>query len=293
MLKSFKYFLIKISKILFNDEFSIKLFFLINNKPLNLKSPLTFTDKLNYLKIHERNELITQYSDKILLKNLVSSINGLYISKILWIGTNLNFKKYDFKLLGLGKKVIIKTNHFSGDSKIIHVKDLYKNENIVRLNNHFKQYMRISPYDYPLREWSYRNIDRKLFIEEYLGDNLTDYKFFCFNGVPKIIHVVQDRRINIKDYFLNTEWKNLGFTMTNRSFIPYKIPKKPKKFKEMIYYAKLLSKNFKFVRVDFYYINGKIYIGEMTFYPWAGMYSFKSIDGKNWDKILGEWLNIN
>ncbi len=293
MLKNIKFTLIKLSHFLLSDKISLRLIFLLKNKPLNLKIPTTFTDKLNYLKVYERKSIMSILSDKILLKQHVRSIQGLFTAKIYFSDNKLPKQGFEYGLFNFNKKIVIKTNHFSGDARIIDINDLYNEKKVKNINNYFGHFLKLNPYDYPLREWSYKNINKKLLIEEYLGDNLTDYKFFCFNGKPKLVHVVEDRRIKIKDYFLNLEWENLGFSMSKRSFLPNIVPQKPKLLPKMIEYASVLSKDLKFVRVDFYIVGDKIYIGEMTFYPWGGMFDFKSTDGKNWDKILGDMLNIN
>ena len=143
-------------------------------------------------------------------------------------------------------------------------------------------------------EMQYHKIERKIYAEKYMNDgkaDLTDYKFLCFNGEPKFCQVINDR---------NNEKRHLNYYDMNFKFIdisridfpnnPKLIDKKPKTFELMKEYAKKLSSDFKFVRVDFYEINGKVYLGELTFTPGAGRIAYKN---PLHESYLGDMLDLN
>lgn len=257
-------------------------------KKLNLKDPKTFTDKVNYLKLIDA-PIKTIYSDKIAVKNVINNMNmGITVPKILWQGEKLTVQVLD----KLPRSFVIKTNHFSGDVKIIKNKATITEKDLKKLNKYFKKIKNMNYY-YFARENCYKNINSKLFIEEYLGDEsmVTDYKFFCFNGKFEFCHIVEDRFTNLKDYMVDRDYSNLNFNLDTRSLVLNKRPKAVDSFEEMIKLAEVISKSFKFARIDFYFINNIIYFGEVTFYPWGGAFRIlpkdyeKFIDNHYGDKI--------
>lgn len=151
-------------------------------------------------------------------------------------------------------------------------------------------------YFWSLREWPYKNIKPRVIVDMFLDDNtsdssevsLRDYKFWCFNGVPKFMYcTVKCKNIyeNFYDKDFNKVEINHGFSRHNPEF------DKPINFEKMWSIASKLAKSTcaKWVRVDLFNVNGKIYFGEFTFYDWGGMRPFISFEQ---DKQLGKLIDL-
>ncbi len=260
-----------------------KLYEQVMHKKWDFKNPITFTEKLWYLTVYDNSFLKTYCSDKITLVNYCESK----------IGKNLCIKQLgvynkpeDIDYSKLPNKFVIKCNHGSGWNII--VKDKSK-INKKEINNKLNCWLKTK---WSKHEFHYHNIPPKILIEEYKENighsDLTDYKFYCFNGKPEFCQVITDRHTGekISHYDMNWiykpeyDWKNFE----SISNLP-----KPKHYNEMIEYAKVLSADFKFVRVDFYEIDEKVYLGELTFIPMGGNISYKN---KNTDLFLGSKLKL-
>lgn len=120
---------------------------------------------------------------------------------------------------------------------------------------------------------------------------LTDYKFFCFNGEPKAIFIASDRldpNVDTKFDFFDMNFNHLDFRGGHPNAT--KPILKPDGFEHMKELAKKLSKGIPHVRVDFYDIDGQVYFGELTFYHWGGMAPF---DPEEWNYKFGEWIDLS
>ncbi len=292
-LKYFKYpsmILVTLSKrniIKVSDETFLKILYKFNiNKELNLKNPQTFNEKLQWLKLNDRKDIYTTMVDKYEVKKYVSAIIGKeYV--IPTLGVYDKFNEIDFKKLP--NKFVIKCTHDSGsviickDKKKFDIKMAKKKINKALKHNYY----------YTGREWPYKNVKPRIIIEEYMQDEklkeLRDYKFFCFNGKVNLFKVDLDRFLEHRANYYD---KNLKLLKFGEEVCPPDFEKKieiPKDIMKMIELAEKLSNEKKFVRIDFYYTNKKIYFGEMTFYPASGFGKFTSED---WDYKLGKWINI-
>lgn len=149
------------------------------------------------------------------------------------------------------------------------------------------------------REWAYKDIKPRIIVEEYMEDEttkklgfsgLTDYKFFCFDGKPEFVYVScgLENHESAQISFLTMEWEFAKFKRSDYKGL-IALPDKPKRFNEMVEYAKKLSKGEKFVRVDFYEINANVYFSEITYYPCSGFMPFDPIE---WDAIIGEMIKL-
>lgn len=116
---------------------------------------------------------------------------------------------------------------------------------------------------------------------------LTDYKFFCFDGVPKIVYVGKDKADDPRTDFFDMDFNHLPIRMRDSN--AEEMPQKPVAFEKMKNFASELSKGCRHLRVDFYLINGHVYIGELTFYHCSG---FTEVRPKEWNQIMGEWIHI-
>lgn len=142
------------------------------------------------------------------------------------------------------------------------------------------------------REWPYKDVKPRIIAEKYMEDHrdgeLRDYKFFCFNGEPKMMFIASDRSSgDVKFDYYNLDFNHVDLTQKypNAS----KPLRKPDTFDEMIRLSKVLSKGFPHVRIDWYEVDGRLYFGEMTFYHFSG---FMPFNPPSWDKILGDWLEL-
>ena len=256
------------------------------NKSLNLKNPKTFNEKLQWLKLYDRNPLYTKLVDKYEVKDYVANIIGKE-HVIPTIGVYDSFDDINFEKLP--KQFVIKCTHDSGGLVIVKDKnklDIKKAKK--KINKSLKK-----NYYYCGREWPYKNVKPRIIIEKYMEDNKTkelrDYKFFCFNGIPKFMFLATDRQKNqTKFNFYDMNFNLLPFTQGHPNDLR-KISK-PEKFDEMVALSKKLSVNIPHVRVDFYEINGKVYFGEMTFYHYSG---FTKFDPEEWDEKFGNYIVIN
>ena len=267
------------------DEKYIKIKYRLEmNKRLNLENPKTFNEKLQWLKLNDRKQEYTKMVDKYEAKKYVANIIGKeYIIPTLGIWDK--FEDIDFEKLP--NQFVLKPTHTSGDVFICRDKEkIYYKTLEKKVHRWLKR-----KYYYVHREWPYKNIKPRIIAEKYMvdesGTELKDYKFFCFNGKPKLLFVAVDRPQDTKFNFYDLNFNKLPFMQHYKNF--NKNVLKPKGFEYMVDFAKKLSKGIAHVRVDFYDINGKVYFGELTFYHFSG---FEKFEPEEWDKKLGDMLKL-
>lgn len=255
------------------------------NKELNLNNPRTISEKIQYLKIFDNIPAKTICSDKLEVRKYCKEKLGLDY----FIPVIKEYNRFDdIKFEELPKNYVIKTNHGS------HTNIIVRNGNINVKN------AKLLFDDWLSKDWSwyglelcYCNINRKIFVEEYMNDgndDLADYKFLCFNGIPKLLQIIKDRN-NINKHL---NYYDMDFTpridLSRKDFKSnYNIKdEKPTNFEKMISICNILSKDFKLVRIDFYEINKIMYLGELTFYPAAGYLKYENAG----DNIIGDMLKL-
>ncbi|WP_273401844.1 ATP-grasp fold amidoligase family protein [Traorella massiliensis] len=237
-------------------------------KSLNLKNPKTFNEKIQWLKLYDRNPLYSKLVDKYRVREYIKNLLGEeYLIPLLGVwdkGEEIDFSK-------LPDKFVLKCTHNSGG--VIVCKDKNKmnyTEVIKQLNNSLKR-----NYYYGTREYPYKNVIPKIIAEKYMEDDsggLIDYKFFCFNGyVDNVMLCIDRQNNNPKFYFFNKNWKLLRINVRGKNAPTNFTLPKPECIDKMFEIASTLSKNIPFVRVDLYECKNKIYFGEMTFYPQSGL----------------------
>lgn len=256
------------------------------NQQLDLENPKTFNEKLQWLKIHDRNPLYTKLVDKYAVRLYITErIGEKYLIPL--YGIYDSFDEIDFSKLP--NQFVIKCNHDSGGVIVCKNKaELNKKLAKQKINKSLNK-----NYYYSGREWPYKNVKPKIIVEKYMEDvqchELIDYKVMCFHGEPKLIFTCSERFSgDLKVTFFDLNWKRLAFER-HYSVSDKKI-KKPKNLKNMIELSKILSTNIPFVRVDWYEVNGEIYFGEMTFYPGGGMEEFRPDE---WDRKLGDMIDLD
>lgn len=242
-------------------------------KYLNLNNPITINEKINWLKVYDVLNIKAKCADKILIHDYCKEKLGkdicIPIIKIYDSPDQINLNE-------LPNKFVLKCNH--GYKMNIICKDKYL-FNLTEAKEKCKKWL---SDDFGLRtlQLHYSLIDRKCFIEKYVTNGevgLTDYKFWCQNGIPYFVIVINDRyngkdKIHANIYDLNWNKYDVGWKTFKTNYDL--LDKKPQTFDLMINYAKKLSEDFKFVRVDFYEINGQCYLGELTFTPDNGLFHF-------------------
>lgn len=278
------------------DEPWLKLLYRIKNGYwMDFKNPKTFNEKLQWLKVHGFRPEYTQMVDKYGVKEYVTKKIGVeYVIPTLGVWD----KPEDINWGNLPKEFVLKTTTGGGGFGVWIVKDkdtfdreqfakeVYaRHPNIGKSKQTHKNAFREHPYD---------GVRDRIIAEEFKKVNgeivdLTDYKFYCFNGEPRYLLVVQGRSSGQKlfDYF-DTEWKHLSVHDEGTKNAPIE-PEKPSCFDKMIDISRKLSKGIPHVRVDLYLINGRPYFGEMTFYDASG---FSKYIPAEYDKIFGDYLKL-
>lgn len=256
------------------DENYIKLLYRLKfGKKLNLENPKTFQEKLQWLKLYNKNHNYTQIVDKYEVKSYMSALIGeQYIIPTLGVWD----KPEDIDWDKLPQQFVLKTTHGGGNGGVVVCQDkskLSKKQAVAKLQQSMKQDI------YKIyREWPYKNVKKRIIAEAYMSDNsefnkgdLTDYKFYCFNGNAYKVMVCTDRNIGKpKFYSFDKEWNLLRHNnMGKAAPIDFSLPK-PDGMDEMFRLVEKIAANLPFARVDMYYVKGQIYFGEVTFYPASG-----------------------
>lgn len=241
-------------------------YFLEMGKPLHLNNPKTMNEKLQWLKLYNRKVEYTQMVDKVLAKNYAANIIGAkYVVPTLGVWNH--FDEIDFEQLP--NQFVLKTNHSGGSTGVIICKDketLDMKEAKKKLEHSLR-----TDISKIYIEWPYKNIERKILAEEYLGDDIPDYKFYCFNGVADVVLMCIERNTgHPKFYFFDQQWNLCRHNKRGKEAPEGFTLPKPKGMDEMFKMAEKLSKGLPFARVDMYNVKGKIYFGEITLFPASG-----------------------
>lgn len=234
---------------------------------LDLNNPQTFSEKLQWLKLYNRKPEYTTMVDKYAAKKYVASIIGEeYI--IPTIGVWESFDEIDFNKLP--NQFVLKTTHGGGSSGVVICKDkatLDIEQAKAKLNRSLNKCIYRT-----FREWPYKNVKPRIIAEEFIGSgDIEDYKFSCYNGVATDVMICMDRGTgDTKFYFFDQEWNLLRYNKRGLAAPEgFTIPA-PKNIDKMFEIAGRLSKGIPYLRVDLYNIDGKIYFGEITFFPQSG-----------------------
>ena len=191
----------------------------------------------------------------------------------------------DINFNQLPQSFVLKTTHDSGG--VVVIKDKSK-MNIKKVKDTLNKSLNRDYYRI-WREWQYKNVPRRIIAEKYMENDgdLKDYKIFCFNGIPKICLVCSNRSKELKKTWYDDNWNKLNLTEgghKSETFI-----KKPKSFDQMKKISTQIAEKTAFLRVDFYDINGKPYVGEITFHPNGG---YEQFNPEKWNKIFGNMIDL-
>lgn len=255
-------------------------------KRLHLLKPRTFTEKQQWLKLHDRNPMYTMMVDKYEARNYVGKLIGdQYLVPLLGVWNRP--EEIDFR--ALPSQFVLKCNH---NSEVFICLDKSKAD-VESMRENLNRQLQVDYYK-GKREWPYKNVKRKIICEQFMqnenGENVVDYKVFCFDGEPRFIMVNSKRfseeGVHVDMYDLDWNWMNMQdghYPMAGDIF------EKPKCFVELLKLSEILSNGISFVRVDFNYWNHKLFFGELTFFHSAG---FDKFQPDPWDEILGNWLKL-
>jgi len=252
---------------------------------LDLENPKTYNAKLQWLKLYDRNSEYTQLVDKYEFKKYIAQTLGeQYVIPTLGVWDSAEEVEWD----KLPNQFVIKCTHDSGSVIVCEDKSVFD------VNNAKKQLSKAlrRNYFWAWREWPYKNVKPRIMAEKYLsvnGEGVRDYKLSTFGGSVKLVLVVTGRftERTTTDFF-DCNFKRLMFT--KRMPVSDWPPEKPEEFDEMIQIAEKLSKDILHVRVDFYLVERKVFVGEMTLYPNAGVVPFHP---QEWDYNLGDYFDLN
>lgn len=273
----------------YDDEKFLKIAYRARmGKRLNLKNPKTYNEKLQWLKLYDRKPEYTTMVDKYAVREYIKEkIGEEYLIPLLGVWDR--FEDIDFEKLP--NQFVLKCNHDSGGLVICKDKTTLDIELVEKkINNSLKK-----NYYFHGREWPYKEVEPKIIAEKYMvdesGDEIKDYKIMCFNGVPKVMLIVSDRQTEgeeTKFDFFDMEFNHLPVTKGH----PHskKEIMKPQSFDEMKKVAEKLSAGIPHARIDFYDVNGKLYFGEITFFPASGFGAFKP---EEWDYKFGSHIELS
>lgn len=271
-----------------SDEAYLRLMYRARiGRPLHLNKPLAYTEKLQWLKLHDRSEKYTTMVDKYRVRDYVAkTIGEEHLFPVL--GTWETAEQIDFD--ALPEQFVLKCNHSSGDVIVCRDKSRFDRDQARRQLQKTLQ----KDYYFAGREWPYKNVKRMIYAEQFMVDEsgyeLKDYKFFCFNGEPRMLYVASDRGKQgeeVKFDFFDLDWNHLPF-VNGHPHAKREIPR-PQALDEMLRLSRKLAQGFRHVRVDLYDINGQVYFGEMTFFHMSGMARFEPDE---WDYTIGAWLDL-
>ena len=285
--RTFLVALIKLFGSLLSDSLYLHiLYFLETRERLHLKEPRTFSEKIQWLKLYNRKPEYTMMVDKYAVKEYVTEVIGKeYVIPTLGVWD----RPEDIFFDDLPQQFVLKTTHGGGSVGVIvcnNKNTINRTETVKRLKRAMKQNIYKQ-----FREWPYKNVKPRIIAEKNIciNGNLRDYKFFCFHGDAKYCQVISDREHEMTIDFFDRKWNHMpfhepkGYAFSKMEISP------PQQIEKMWLLSERLSMGIPFLRVDFYETNGRLYFGELTFFPTSGMGGFEPSD---WDIILGNYIHL-
>lgn len=252
---------------------------------LDINKPRTFNEKINYLKLKNNNLDLSKFADKVLVRDIIKDkIGDNYLIPLIGVYNELDTKLL-LKLILEYKNFIIKMNFGSGLNIIVH-----ENSDLQIIIEKVTKWMNMEVF-HESREFHYSQINRKILVEQLIAENPNDYKFHCFGGKVQFIQVDLDRFIKHKRNIYNSEWVLQNFEINYTKELQNKVAR-PENLKQMIEIAEKIAAINElppYSRLDLYNVEGKVFFGEVTFYPGGGVEPF---DCYNSDLFFGSFLKI-
>lgn len=271
------------------DSIYIKILFrFMVGAKCHLKHPVTYNEKLQWLKLHDRNPEYAKMVDKYEVRKYIAELFGEELL-IPCYGVYNSFEEID--LNALPNQFVMKCTHDSGSVEICTDKESFDfGAAKERINKAMKK-----NYYSAYREWPYKEVKPRIIIEKYMvdesGDDLKDYKIMCFNGKAKVIETHENRYTKGKTHtqtFYTRDWEKLEIYQVD--LYPLKEPReKPLQMEKLIDMSETIARDMYHARIDWYLINGKIYFGEITFYDGSG---FEPFPNHNDDLYLGSLMEL-
>jgi len=265
------------------DEIYLKIVYRMKvGRTLHLDNPKTFNEKLQWLKIYDRNPKYTQYVDKLAVRDYIKEkIGEEYLVPL--IGAWDKFDDIDFEKLP--RQFVLKCNHDSGSVIVCKNKQEF---DIKTARRKLEYALKNNGYNYG-REWPYKDVEAKIIAEEYMedesGEELKDYKVMCFDGEPQLIQIHRGRFGSHTQDFYDCDWKKLPISQG----IPMSDVKmqKPAFLEQMLMLSRQLSQGMPEARIDWYWVDERLIFGEITLFDGSG---FDKFEPEEWDEKLGEWI---
>lgn len=270
-----------------DDKILKKMFKIWVGYDLNLSKPITYQEKMQWLKLYDRKDLYTIMADKIKMKDFVSQkIGKEYVVPIIACWNSPKEIAFD----KLPNQFVLKCNHNSGTGMYI-----CKDKSSMRIGTIKKNLEKGMKEDYftYAREWPYKNIERKVFAEKYLenndGSEITEYKVLCFEGKAKLVELILNRfKGNATQDFYTPDWVKTeiyenDIPPSDNEFV------RPENLSRIIELSEILAEGIHHLRVDWYEVNGKIYVGELTFFDGGG---FSLFYPQKYNEIIGSWIQL-
>lgn len=255
-------------------------------RPLDLDDPRDFGEKIQWLKLHYRDPRLPLLVDKYAVREYVrEKIGDGHLNELLGVWD----RSRDVDFGALPERFVLKATHGYGFNIIVEDRDDFVPWKArLRLG----RWLLMNQYWRGSLEWAYRHVTPRIIAEAYLDqpgrDGLTDYKFYCFDGKPRLVQVHLERGARHRSCFHDTEWRRLPVRISSAPACDAEVPR-PEGFDEMLHLARALAADFPFVRVDLYNLEGRIVFGEMTFYPNEGRRRFRP---EPYNRRLGDLLTL-
>ena len=270
------------------DRVYLKMLYYVRlGQKLDLNNPKTFNEKLNWLKLNDRNPLYTELADKYEVRKFVSDVIGeKYLIPLIGVWNSVE----EIDLQQLPNQFVLKCTHDSASVVICKDKTDFDYEDAKKK---LSEAMHIN-YFYYSREWPYKDIKPRIIAEKYItdesGTELKDYKIYCFNGHPQLIQVDFGRFVKHERNLYTTNWQYIDQVIEYPSNHNVQI-KKPENLQEMLSLSQVLATKIgcPSIRTDFYSCGNKIYFGEITFYQEAGFARFSSAE---YELNLGSMIRL-
>lgn len=254
-------------------------------RKIDLKNPISYNEKLNWLKIHDRKPIYTTMVDKLAAKKFIANIIGEeYIVPVYGEWDSVDEIEWD----KLPNQFVIKTNHDSGGVVICRDKSTF---DFVAAKKILQKSLKTDYYQHA-REWPYKNVKRKIFAEKFLnmGEALIDYKVMCFNQKAYAIQLNYESEHRHSQDFYDTNWNILPLSQQiSYASLSGLDNKRPECFEQMLNMSEKLARDTYCLRVDWFVADGHLYSGELTFFDGAG---FSQFDDYSMDIELGKHLML-
>ena len=282
----FSYFAFKGHFKWINDEQYLKILYRSRTgQKLNFDNPLTFNEKLQWIKLYDRKPEYSTYVDKYAVRDYIKqSIGEEYLIPLIGVYNNVDEIPWN----ELPNKFVLKCTHGSGSNIIC--KDKRKLD-IEESKRKLKRWMKKNWF-FIGREWPYKNVKPRIICEEFISQSNKvpiDYKVMCFNEKAKLIEVHLNRfDTNHTQDFYDVNWNKTKISQGRSS--SNIIIQEPVFLKEMLRLSELLAKDKYHVRVDWYEVSGKLYFGEITFFDASG---FDLFDNPEDELMLGNWIDLD